>query len=508
MRAWLIRAGKSGEREAAALEGGRAIAGWFETGDLGQIKDRAELRDLLGVVYQSASRPLLANWTGQLWNFVRIIAPGDIVALPLKGEPRGIVLGRVSGPYTYDEAAPPGFRHVRQVEWIRTIPRSSLDSDLLDSLGALLTVAELRRHDAATRLDAVMKGNEDPGWLPIGAHAADLASKEDLISKAVSSATSDPLRVTIRQLISLWGVSRRTDSSLAVIEQELADAGLRAVPRIAEGWLDNLVVLAAIDEGDTEAALSDNFMEQLSGDAPPASLTISTLRSATSKVVSVRDDDSLVKAITLMIQHDYSQLPVVNAQGDITGVVSWESIGKARLSTQDPDLQTATVPARTVPVNADLLGVVAEVATRDYVFVHDLGGHAPIGVVTVADLAAQFHVMARPFALVEEVERRLRRSTDERVPVALMKAAVGGKGTHVASAANLTMGSYKHLYKSIETFALLDWPLDHGTFFELLSEVHRIRNSLMHFSTDPLSEAELTKASAFVQMLRLADPRP
>src|SRR4051794_34317476 len=147
MRAWMIRAGQSGEREQAALDLGRVIAGWSETDDLSPYSDRESLRDYIRSVYPSASRALVANWTGQLWRFLHVISEGDLVVLPLKGEARELVLGRITGPYFYDETAARGFRHVRPVTWHRTIARSDLGSDLLDSLGALLTIAELRRHD-------------------------------------------------------------------------------------------------------------------------------------------------------------------------------------------------------------------------------------------------------------------------------------------------------------------------------------------------------------------------
>lgn len=508
MRAWMIRAGQSGDREQAALELGRVIAGWSETGDLSAFTDRESLRDYLRAVYPSASRALVGNWTGQLWRFLRVISEGDLVVLPLKGEARELVLGRIAGPYSFDETAARGFRHVRPVEWLRTIPRTDLGSDLLDSLGALLTIAELRRHDAAARLEAVMDGGADPGWLPEGAHSEELSSKDDLIARAIASAASSPLNVSIRQLLQLWGTARRTDSTIAIIEQDLADSGLATVPRISEGWLDNIVAITAIRPTPEDPPLLGELEAVAEDAAVPVSVTISTLQSATSGVVSVQEGDALVKAVTLMLQFDFSQLAVLNPQGDITGVVSWETIGKARLGKTNPTLHEATFPARTVTVEADLLGVVAEVSSRDYVFVRAVGSHKPVGIVTVADLSDQFYIMARPFALVEEVERRLRRCTDERVPVAAMKAAAGNKGAQILGAANLTMGAYKHLYKDRENFEYLGWALDHTTFFDLLSAVHALRNNLMHFSTDPLGEQELAQAQALLHMLRVVDPRP
>lgn len=64
----------------------------------------------------------VANQVGQLWAFVREIQKGDIVALPLKSKP-AIAIGRVEGNYEYNEAVPQ-LKHIRQVIWLKIIPRS------------------------------------------------------------------------------------------------------------------------------------------------------------------------------------------------------------------------------------------------------------------------------------------------------------------------------------------------------------------------------------------------
>jgi restriction system protein len=277
---------------------------------------------------------------------------------------------------------------------------------------------------------------------------------------------------------------------------------------MSKGWLDSLVSITAIQPDPENTLVPSPNVDPDEDDSVSLSVTISTLRSATSGVTSVKEGDTLVKAVTLMVRYNYSQLAVLNQQGDITGVVSWETIGRARLGRPDPTLSQATEIPQTVPVNANLLSVVAEVATRDYVFVRGMGSHSPLGIVTVADLTDQFYVMARPFTVIEEVERRLRRCTDERVPLTVMKAAAGNRANQVHSAANLTMGGYKHLYKEEASFAHLGWDIDHQQFVELLSSVHALRNNLMHFSTDPLADQDIARAEALLQMLRVVDPRP
>ncbi|GIG29805.1 CBS domain-containing protein [Cellulomonas marina] len=509
MRAWMIRAGRNGEREEAALTGDRAIAGWDETGDLAPFDDRTSLRDYLRTVYPEASPALLANWTGQLWRFIAEIAIGDLVVMPCRsGEQPELAVGEVISGYFFDAEAADGFRHCIGVKWLQRVERSVFERDLLDSMGALLTIFELRRHDAAKRVADVAAGGEDPGWRAGEDEASGIATIDDLVARVTSS--TGPIEMSIRQILGLWGVERRTDSSVALVEQGLADEGLVVTPGLSQGWLDNAVRVAEVDAQAATRADAQSSLGGLEEVRPaPVSVTISTLPSARSAVTAVGVNDTLELAITLLLQHDYSQLPVLNENGDIVGIVSWETIGKARLSKDAPALVDATAPARTVTLDAELLGVVSEVATRDFVLVRASDSYKAIGIVTVADLSRQFQIMARPFALIEEIERRLRRRVDERVPLAAMQAAVGNAkaAAKIEGAASLTMGNYKHLLASEETFRLLGWPLDHDRFFQLLCTVHKMRNNLMHFSTDPVEEPTMKEAQAFLEILRTVDPR-
>jgi restriction system protein len=111
--------------------------------------------------------------------------------------------------------------------------------------------------------------------------------------------------------------------------------------------------------------------------------------------------------------------------------------------------------------------------------------------------------MARPFALIGEAERRLRRQVDETLDIDLIRTV----NKKASSAADLTLGAYEHLLVE-PNFRLLGWLLDWSTFLAQLSRVRRIRNELMHFSPDPPTEAELNDLDGFVSMLRTVDPRP
>ena len=161
MRAWVVRAGKDGENEDFALEKDVVVIGWDDLGDLSNIKGRDEVREMLRAA-GSYDDNRLANYTGQIFRFARKIAVGDLVVLPCKTTGT-LAVGRCSGGYGYQPNNPPGARHVRPVNWLRTEqPRHSLAKDLLHTIGSLLTVFELKRNSAVDRLNEFVRTGQDP----------------------------------------------------------------------------------------------------------------------------------------------------------------------------------------------------------------------------------------------------------------------------------------------------------------------------------------------------------
>lgn len=150
MALYLVRAGKHGERELGALQYNVVTVGWKEFDDLSHVKDRKELEQLYREKFPNASKMKAVNEVSQLWIFLREIQKGSLVALPLKSQ-SAIAIGRVEGDYQYKEIAE-GIKHIRPVKWLKTIPRSEFDQDLLYSLGAFMTVCRIQRNDAENRI--------------------------------------------------------------------------------------------------------------------------------------------------------------------------------------------------------------------------------------------------------------------------------------------------------------------------------------------------------------------
>jgi restriction system protein len=160
---WLVRAGRHGEDERAALDNGLVIIGFVEIGDLTPFSTFDEMLSEWQRINPDVSPRSASNQTGQLNTFRNRINEGDIVVLPLKSRPGQVALGRVSGPYNYQEVGGE-MRHTRRIDWINPdVPRSKFQQDLLYSLGAFMTVCQITRNDAEKRISQILEGGDDPG---------------------------------------------------------------------------------------------------------------------------------------------------------------------------------------------------------------------------------------------------------------------------------------------------------------------------------------------------------
>lgn len=154
MSLWLVRAGRHGEQEQGALERNVVTIGWNEFSDLSNIKTKDELAELYAKENPTSKKMQAANEVGQIWRFVREIQKDDLVALPLKTQ-SAIAIGKVVGDYEYKELTN-NIKHIRRVKWLKTIPRSVFDQDLLYSLGAFMTVCQISRNDAENRVKKLL----------------------------------------------------------------------------------------------------------------------------------------------------------------------------------------------------------------------------------------------------------------------------------------------------------------------------------------------------------------
>ncbi|WP_353941187.1 CBS domain-containing protein [Streptomyces sp. HUAS MG91] len=502
VRAWTIRGGSQGEREAMALDQGLVVVGWDEVGDLSACKSIDDVGTVLEESYPDAASRTLVNWKHQLWRFLTMDI-GDLVVMPRKFQ-QIVSIGELTGPYEYRADQPAGSRHVRTANWrVRALDRAAIKGDLRDSMGSFLTISELTRREAVQRVTALLQGGRDPGFTGGIEPPAD----PDALEADVANAGTRQL--TARDLIALWGWSRRTSGVTEVVDQELAARDLTVEPHFNSVRLDDLVtVSSASDETGTtdESSELDASLSGQSSSGDPFKKTpadqdlgwrIGTLPFARD-VTTIPIDGELGLAYSHMVESDFSQLPVVDRNGRTQGVVTWQSIARAKLTGRGNTV--AEVTDRNAPTareTEELFSRIQDLRRHGFLVIVD-GDHLVTGVLTASDIADQLKLRIEPFTLLEEVELRLRRTLNrfkqDDLP-ARTQNLLQKKG-------RITLGEYRYVLQEPALWSHLNWPFDQQSFLERLDVVKKFRDSVAHWDVDA-PEAEREAVEATRQLLRL-----
>ena len=205
MTLWTVRCGGDGAYEQEALAQKIVGIGWGDLGDISKFESREELMLHFAATLPNDSLASLRNQLAQVFAFRSRIQIGDLVALPLRNS-ASIAFGRITGNYKYVKDAHRYVSHQRSVEWIKEIPRSLIDQDLLYSFGAFSTVFEVKRNDAEVRILALLSGIKVP------------TSGPD--SKKTSSDSED-------EIVEVFDVEQfGRDQIRKIIEQKFAGHGL------------------------------------------------------------------------------------------------------------------------------------------------------------------------------------------------------------------------------------------------------------------------------------------
>lgn len=334
----------------------------------------------------------------------------------------------------------------------------------------------------------------------------------ELLSDAANREAGNNMEISVRELLTYWGARRRGLLIVEQIQQDLAAHGLTTHPPFTEGWIDNTVTLLPVrrrESGRDRYDAEISSQERTESTLPQVSLLVGNLESANRTVCSVTPDDSLERAQTLMMCNDYSQLAVLSGPRNLRGAVSWESIAQARIRDPQARLQDSITTSEVVQSNDDLLAQVPKIADAGFVFVQGLD-RILTGIVTTADLSYQFLGQAKPFFVIAEIERRLRRIIDRIFsPEELAEIADPADTKRVIqSADNLSIGEYVRLLENPERWSRLPWQLDRKAFVETLKRVGATRNEVLHFSPDPQDPEDIAQMENFVKLLKRLDPEP
>jgi predicted transcriptional regulator len=230
---------------------------------------------------------------------------------------------------------------------------------------------------------------------------------------------------------------------------------------------------------------------------------VSLLRSAHKPVTTIPSATSVGTAFTLMMNFNYSQLPVMDNDRYVEGIFSWRSHGKQVASGNHCQfVNQAMEPAAIVDLDESIFEAFAKAAKYDYVLVRDHEKKI-CGIVTTYDVSEVFAKLAEPFLLLEEIEKRVRVLLDGFVSQDELKSVNDRRASpSELSLSNLSFGGYVKLFERVEVWERLGLNLDQPTFAKLLDHVREIRNEVMHFRPMGLQEQDLEALRNFTRFLR------
>jgi predicted transcriptional regulator len=257
---------------------------------------------------------------------------------------------------------------------------------------------------------------------------------------------------------------------------------------------------AASTEGIVETALSEK--------APTdPTFRIGNFPAANKNLVTVGPDDPVSKAVTKMMQSDFSQLPIMQGERDVKGVISWRSIGaRYALGVSCEKVKDAREDAQVIDANGTLFDAIPTIVKHGYVLVRNQKDRKITGIVTASDLSLQFQQLAEPFILLREIELHIRRLLKDKVSAADLASLVTSDlpNKKLDSLADLSFGEYIRLFQHPDFWEKLSLKIDKTCLTDQLEEVRKIRNDVMHFDPDPMTSKQqetLKDAAKFMQQL-------
>lgn len=343
-----------------------------------------------------------------------------------------------------------------------------------------------------------------------------LAAIADRLSKRESVGT-----VTVRELLSWFGAKRRGLWVVSEIRVSLEAHKLSTEPDFEGTYIDTPIQFTlAADQGSSTnttalGAVFDATAACITGASSSTSVAapidpthrIGQLAAANSPPTYVAPTDSLSSATTTMLVRGFSQLPVMTSTREVKGVVSWQSIGarvaQGKIGGTVQEMMEA--PHHEIRHDASLFQAIPAIVTNDYVLVR-AKDNTVCGIVTASDLSVQFRQLSEPFLLLGEIENHIRHLIAERFPLSDLQVIKNQRDAtrSIAGAADLTFGEYIFLLDNPDRWTKSGLPWDRRVFCDQLHQIRGLRNDVMHFDPDPLSDSDLDALREFTRFLQRA----
>lgn len=327
-----------------------------------------------------------------------------------------------------------------------------------------------------------------------------------------------PQKETVRTLLAWFGAQRRGFYIVYDIRDALKKLGLQTSPDFEFAYIDSLVEFIPAHDANSNEGISQVSTTPITASnatesivSPPLiavttdpTYRIGKLASANTPPLSVKPDNSLSEAITLMLSRDFSQLPVMETERDVKGVISWASIGsRLALGQSCQIVRDCMEPHHEISNDTSLFSAIDSIVAHEYLLVRD-STKKICGIVTTSDLSLQFRQLGEPFLLLGEIENHIRRLIQGKFTIDELAAArdPAENTREIKSVSDLSFGEYIRLLENPARWSNLKVVIDRGVFIGRLDKVRLIRNDVMHFDPDGIPDSDLRVLRDFVRFLQ------
>ena len=238
-------------------------------------------------------------------------------------------------------------------------------------------------------------------------------------------------------------------------------------------------------------------------------------------LATIDEDEFVTAGIELMIEHDFSQLPVVNKEQKLIGLMTYQSIMQAARSfnvkLDELHVRDAWVKVRPFDIDSSLFDLLDEIQDKNAVVIVD-PNEQPIGIVTSYDTAEFLRSQTEDLMRVENIESAIKslipnaysdskNKVDEKKLDEAIEKLNSAKGERMASQQHkgfdeLTLSDYIQLLTMKSTWVFFEpiLKIKREALIELLNKIRTVRNDLAHFrpNIDARQRAELRYCAEWI----------
>jgi len=303
-------------------------------------------------------------------------------------------------------------------------------------------------------------------------------------------------KLTPKKLLEHFGTTRRKTHVVWWIDKGLDDLGIRSDPDFKFEYLYGEIELKkAVKKKESAIIENDAFIQRLK-----------LLKSANKTPIFVTKNDTISKAMTLMVTNDYSQLPVMNSESakSVDGVISWHSIGWSTATGKKVEKvgDCMNKDFTILKYETPILDAVKIIKEKEFVLIQR-NDKTISGLVTITDIADEFFTLAEPFLYIGQIETSIRVLLEGKFTIEELSEVKFGEDTReIHSVSDLTFNEYIQLLRKGDNWKKIGLPLDMKEFTKKLEEIRNIRNDVMHFSSDELDESQEQNLKQTAQFLK------